>query len=517
MKNLQTHVFNTRVSVKPFERALLYQKDRLVRILKGGEYTFWGHGYSLETFNINQPLFKHALQDYLLAERTDLIAEFFEVVRTTEGQVAVVCRNQDLLDVVMPRTVQLYWKGFTPLDIETLEVKGGLSLPADHLLLTQKYSAVLNRVFTDVNPGDRQYALVERSGRLADLVLPGQRKLYLQEAQRTAVSYVNLRQSLDQNIQDVIRTLHADWLDLFDVCKLSDTEIGVVRHNQKVTDVRAVGQNLMYLKAAGLEVERLSVQQNFEVTPEQYDALKTAEAAVRTYAIDEIEVPEYHLGMLFVDGAFSRLLKAGRYAFWKFGRSYRVKLSDQRLQTLEVTGQEILTRDKVALRLNLSAGYRITDVLVATAKFSDIEQYLYRELQLGLRSAVGTRSLDELLEDKGVLDAVVKEHIRSKTEGLGIEMESVGVRDIILPGEMKTILSQVVQAEKSAQANVIRRREETAATRSLLNTARVMEDNPVALRLKELETLERVTEKIDNISVYGGLEGVLTDLIRIKK
>ena len=77
-------------------------------------------------------------------------------------------------------------------------------------------------------------------------------------------------------------------------------------------------------------------------------------------------------------------------------------------------------------------------------------------------------------------------------------------------------LAQVVEAEKAAQANVIRRREETAATRSLLNTAKVMEDNPVALRMKELETLERVAERIDKISVVGGLDQVLNGLVKLR-
>ena len=125
-------------------------------------------------------------------------------------------------------------------------------------------------------------------------------------------------------------------------------------------------------------------------------------------------------------------------------------------------------------------------------------------------------SLDELLENKSLLDETVREQIQRRTAGLGIEVESVGVKDIILPGEMKTLLAKVVEAEKAAQANLIRRREETAATRSLLNTAKVMEDNPVALRLKELETLEKITEKIDKISVFGGLEGVLKDLVKIQ-
>ena len=73
----------------------------------------------------------------------------------------------------------------------------------------------------------------------------------------------------------------------------------------------------------------------------------------------------------------------------------------------------------------------------------------------------------------------------------------------------------MVEAEKTAQANGIRRREETSATRSLLNTAKVMEDNPTALRLKELETLEKVSEKIDKISVFGGLDAARKDLVKI--
>ena len=141
---------------------------------------------------------------------------------------------------------------------------------------------------------------------------------------------------------------------------------------------------------------------------------------------------------------------------------------------------------------------------------------VYRELQFGLRAAVGTRTLDELLEDKATIDTIVKEFAAQKLMAAGITLEGVGVKDIILPGEMKTILAQVVEAEKSAQANVIRRCEETAATRSLLNTAKLMEDNPIALRMKELETLERVAERIDKISVFGGLDSVLNGLVKLR-
>ena len=96
------------------------------------------------------------------------------------------------------------------------------------------------------------------------------------------------------------------------------------------------------------------------------------------------------------------------------------------------------------------------------------------------------------------------------------QLDMEHIKDVILPGEMKEILNRVVEAEKVAQANLIKRREETAATRSLLNTARLMDENPTLLRLKELETLEKVTEKVDKLTVFGGLDGVLKDVVRIQ-
>ncbi len=202
--------------------------------------------------------------------------------------------------------------------------------------------------------------------------------------------------------------------------------------------------------------------------------------------------------------------------FWRFLRELKVETLDLRFQGLDVAGQEILISDKVSLRVNLTAGCRYTDVQTAFARQAKPVDFLYKELQFGLRAAVGTRTLDELLENKTVIDDVVNQHIKRRVEGCGLEVERVGLKDIILPGDMKVILAKVVEAEKATQANVIRSREEAAATRSLFNTANVMEDKPTALRLKELETLEKVTGKIDKISVFGGLDGVLKDLVKIR-
>ena len=233
-------------------------------------------------------------------------------------------------------------------------------------------------------------------------------------------------------------------------------------------------------------------------------------------AVYEEEVPDGHVGLLIVDGRLVETLQPGVHAFWNFARNLQIELTDLRLQELEVQGQEILTRDKVSLRINLNAHYRVTDAAGLRAKLPKPKDWLYRELQFGLRQAVSGRTLDELLAEKGALEQEMHQRIAELTKAQGLQVESLGIKDIILPGDMKEIMNQVVQAEKAAQANLIRRREETAATRSLLNTAKLMEQNPLLLRLKELEALERVTERVGSLTLFGGLESVLQNLVRIK-
>lgn len=309
----------------------------------------------------------------------------------------------------------------------------------------------------------------------------------------------------------------------FHVVELGATEVGLRYEHGALVELLAPNSRRLYWKGyLALRFETLDISAEFAVAKALVPKLLAAGGRAGTKlaggeGLFAVAVPQYQVAVLYVDGKVDRLLEAGLHYFWKFNRDLRAELADQRLQVLEVAGQEILTKDKVSLRVNLSAGYRVSDVLLAYSKQAKPLDYLYKELQFGLRAAVGTRSLDELLENKSLLDEVVREHIQRRTAGLGLEVESVGVKDIILPGEMKTLLAKVVEAEKAAQANLIRRREETAATRSLLNTAKVMEDNPVALRLKELETLERVAERIDRISVFGGLDQVLNGLVNLKK
>ncbi len=306
----------------------------------------------------------------------------------------------------------------------------------------------------------------------------------------------------------------------FQVIELGEYEVGLVYKSGKLRGVLRPSSRQLYWKGpVDVKVEVQDIQQDFALPRDKVGLIAHARMGSKPSELVNYvylaEVKDNYVGLLLVDGELVTQLKPGLHAYWKFNRHVAVEQIDLRLQAMEVSGQEILTKDKVTLRINMSAQYRVLDPVKARVELTNFSDYLYRELQFALRQAIGMRTLDVLLGDKGELDRVVYDVVHQKVAEFGIEVRSVGVKDVILPGDMKDILNQVVETEKAAQANVIKRREETAATRSLLNTARLMDENPTLLRLKELEVLEKVTEKVDRLTVFGGLEGVLKDTVKI--
>ena len=217
-------------------------------------------------------------------------------------------------------------------------------------------------------------------------------------------------------------------------------------------------------------------------------------------------------GVLLIDGKFIEQLGSGMYYFWRNATPVTVMKTDIRQRQMEISGQEILTKDKAGIRLNFQVLYRVIDVVKALIDVKDFEKQLYGLVQLALREYVGTYTLDELLEKKDDIGGYVMESVSTKSNALGVRLIECGVRDIILPGDMRNIMNQVLIAQKQAQANVIIRREETASTRSLLNTAKLMEDNEMLFKLKEMEFVEKVADKIGEITV--GANGQVMDQLR---
>ncbi|MEM1432572.1 MAG: slipin family protein [Pseudomonadota bacterium] len=308
---------------------------------------------------------------------------------------------------------------------------------------------------------------------------------------------------------------------LFHVVLTHADEVAVVYLNDRAAAILGPAERKLYWRGVvQVRVERFDLVEgialNDRLTRRLVNGRDARALAVADKSVFARIVPDGHAGLLYVDGELRQTLHAGLHAYWNVAHTVSVELVDLRVRALDVQGQEILTRDKVALRINVTATYQYVDAAKALRAFKDPLDQLYKEIQFGLRAAVGTRKLDELLEDKSAIDRDIAEHLSTRFAEIGLSVISVGVKDIILPGDMKDLLSKVVEAEKAAQANVIRRREETNATRSLLNTAKVMESNAVALRLKELETLEKITENVGDLSVVGGLDALLNGLVTIR-
>lgn len=290
---------------------------------------------------------------------------------------------------------------------------------------------------------------------------------------------------------------------------VKETEIAIHFENGLLRQVLTAGRYCFWKSAVTHEFIKADISKA-EITENINPAILQHKQVIpftRTYSVEG-----YEKAVLFINGKFSGVLDPGTYYWWKNAITVHVAKADMRMLQVEINGQEILTKDKAALRINAWAQYKVADIEKALLQNKEFEKQLYVMFQLMLREYIASLTFDELLQKKESIGSYVAESTRESAAALGIEINGFGIRDIILPGEMKDIMNQVLIAEKKAQANIIMRREETASTRSLLNTARLMEENAILWKLKEMEYVEKIAEKIGTISVNSN--GLLTDQLK---
>ena len=227
-----------------------------------------------------------------------------------------------------------------------------------------------------------------------------------------------------------------------------------------------------------------------------------------------VTVDEGFVGVYFKDGAYVETFSPGKYMFWRNMGKVKVYQVDTRETVLDVSGQEIMTSDKVSLRINATLNFRVADAVTYVSVAEDSRQALYREAQLSLRAVVGGYSLDTLLTDKEKIGLDLEKTIQSRSLQLGVHVLSFGIRDTILPGDMKELMNKVIEAQKAADANLITRREETAAMRSQVNTAKLLENNPTLMRLRELDVIEKVAGNA-KMNVVLGEKGLAERVVNL--
>lgn len=365
---------------------------------------------------------------------------------------------------------------------------------------------------------ETQRGLKIKNGRITGILEPGRHWTFSSFgiSPETVLKYdVNEPEFLGPWVSALIKWHPQLVTKYFTVVDTSDHQTALIYVDEKFHRTVGPGQRKLFWKILkDVRVEYIAFSDWQEIPAEQAKLLIHQRPDSEEF-IHKI-IPEGSIGLLFVDGRLVKKLDPGPCAYWKGKSTFHVVAIDMRTQNLEVSGQEILTKDRVSIRLNLDAHYRVSDAEKLVTESQDAKDLLYKELQFALRKAIGVRTLDEVLATKESLGTEVLEQATPFAVRVGIELTSTGVRDIILPGDIREILNQVVASEKQAQANLIRRREEVAATRSLLNTARLIESSPVLMRLKEMESIEEVSDKVQAINVVGGLEQLMNLVSRQK-
>ncbi len=316
--------------------------------------------------------------------------------------------------------------------------------------------------------------------------------------------------SLDFLLKDNVL---AAMLTIIDV---KDHELILVYENNNLRTVLNPGRHAYWKNVLNLTFIRVDLSKIYitEKISKNLFISPLLSGYIRSY-----EVATYEKALLIVDDTYIKILDSGVYRFWKNETTIKVIPADLRQLQLEISGQELLTKDKAGIRINFYTQYKIIDIKKAMLENNGFEKQLYILMQLALRTYIGMYTLDQLLEQKENIASIILDLVKAQATSLGIKIINCGIRDIILPGEMKEIMNHVLVAQKRAQANSITRREETAATRSLLNTARLMEDNTMLYQLKEMEFVEKIADKIGEITVngQGGMVQQLKDIFAVRK
>jgi regulator of protease activity HflC (stomatin/prohibitin superfamily) len=366
---------------------------------------------------------------------------------------------------------------------------------------------------------DDERAFLARDGRFVRLLQPGRFTAFDPGHHLVAEVVKVVRSEIATEKALLLQRTHLPVAEQnFEIVHVGSNEVAIVSFDGEPKHLVLPNTTRAFWKTlTDVGVERIDTAADLRVAKHYLDKLDLARAgAVVVSAV----VEAHEAGLLMIDGERKERLAPGRHAFWQVGRTVKVARIDLRPQPLEITAQEILTKDRIGIRVTLTAFTKVTDPEKAALATADVPGTLYRLVQFAIREAVATRTLDDILAARDTIDNEVRAFVTARAHALGAEVGEIGVKDVILPGDVRELLNKVVEAERVAKANLIRRQEETAATRSLLNTSKLMEDNPLLLRLKELEALEKLVEKVGRIDLHagpgaGGFDALLQNLYQL--
>jgi regulator of protease activity HflC (stomatin/prohibitin superfamily) len=204
-------------------------------------------------------------------------------------------------------------------------------------------------------------------------------------------------------------------------------------------------------------------------------------------------VPQHSIGLLYEDGGFVRQLAPGRH---RFPRTLlrrvlrRVVFVDTRERSLTIKGQEILTGDKVAVRISLLVYFRVTDVEAAVHGVESYEERIYEDVQLAARRYLANRTLEAILQDRNEISDAVRQDVSDAAAGYGVQIVRADVKDLVFPGNLREIMNQVLETERLAEAQLIQARKDAEAAEIRADAERLAAEREAeAQRLRQEQQL----------------------------
>jgi regulator of protease activity HflC (stomatin/prohibitin superfamily) len=286
---------------------------------------------------------------------------------------------------------------------------------------------------------DGERALLTRNGRFERVLEPGRHTLFDPKHELAVELYQVVRAEFASDRYAVLKAARPDLAAaLFEAVETKADELAIVSLDGRPSHLMAPWQVRVFWKVAtGVEVERIDVASDPKVAPRHLAMV----ARERNALVAEHVVENHEAGLLYVEGRLVERLAPGRHALWTVGRKIEVKRLDLRPQAVEITAQEMLTKDRIALRVTLTAFRRIVDPERVVNAVPDVDAWLYRLVQFAIREAVAARTLDEVLSTRNALDAELRAYVRERIADSGVEVTELGVKDVILPGEIRELVN----------------------------------------------------------------------------
>lgn len=350
-----------------------------------------------------------------------------------------------------------------------------------------------------VQVNESQRALVYRDGVAVKWLEPGRHRLWARHHDIT-LKTLDVERSHIEATPEILALAPAGTVSELSV---GPEELALIFEGGRLIATQGPGSYLVWQARVAREVKIYETRHARTLIPEHYwDQIPPSQLSTHT-------IQPYERGLLYVNGKFEELLMQGRYGVHEQGRDVLMHRVDMREQEFQIAGQEVMSADKVTLRINLIVKYRVVDALLSFEGHTSLHEALYTEVQMAARRLVSGEPLEGLLEARQQLREAMTRELSARARVWGVEVLQVDLKDLILPGEMKTLLNRVIEAQKQAEANVIIRREEAAATRAQANTAKTMANNQTMMRLKELEVLQGIAANISTLNVSVGQDAKL--------